>query len=76
MHLCMNEILILSMLLNVFQAGMWVHARHLIKEARRVARILRRRLLDRPQRVIVYADGVKYDDKTGSGFPVVSTDAN
>lgn len=61
MHLCMNEILILSMLLNIFQAGMWVHAHHLIKEARRVARKLKARLLERPVRTIVYANGEQYE---------------
>lgn len=61
MHFCMNELLVLSVLLNAVQAGWMTHYWHLIKEARRIARVFKRKMAERPVRTIVYAEGQKYE---------------
>jgi hypothetical protein len=61
MHFCINELLVLSVLLNAVQAVGLVHFHHLTKEARRVARKLKRKLTERPVRTVVYANGEQYE---------------
>lgn len=54
MHFCMNEILILSLIINLLQTGGFYYLFQKITEARAITQKFRQRLIDRPIKTIIY----------------------